>query len=78
MELRCDGNILHAIVVGEGSGIVEVRCRSKFCGRTAGVVVLHRFDLSTGEATTRQYQEPPQPGRSKNGLGEPHAALRVP
>jgi hypothetical protein len=30
-------------------GIIEVKCRSKFCGAEPGVVVLHRFDAKTGE-----------------------------
>jgi hypothetical protein len=58
-ELRCKGNILHGLVVeGEAKGVLEVRCRSKFCGKTSQTVVLHRFDLSDGNYITRKYKEP--------------------
>lgn len=70
-ELRCEGNILHGMVVdGEEpkpQGMVEFRCRSKFCGKVAGNVVLHRFDLGTGEVHTRRYLEPPTTERRVHG-----------
>lgn len=64
MQLRCEGNILHGIVVEEPGepkpqGIVEFRCKSKFCGKKNGVVILHRFDLATGEYHTRRYKDTP-------------------
>lgn len=81
-HLRCLGNVLHGIVVDEGDtkpqGIIEFRCKSKFCGRTAGVVVLHRFDLSTGELHTRQYLEPPTNEGRVHGASEPDASVRTP
>lgn len=58
MELRCSGNKLHGIMVSEGSGELEVRCDSKFCGKQPGVVILHRFDLGSGEFHTERYSEP--------------------
>jgi hypothetical protein len=63
-ELRCAGNKLHGIIVDEdrpAAGTLEVRCGSQFCGAGSGHVVLHRFDLGTGEVTTREYLEPPKP-----------------
>lgn len=79
-ELRCDGNVLHAMVVDEDEpkpqGLIEFRCKSKFCGREPGVIVLHRFDLETGGYDTHRYKEPPTMERSKHDLGEPHAAVR--
>lgn len=64
MELRCEGNILHALVIEEDEqkpqGVIEFRCRSKFCGKTPHQVVLHRFDLETGECQTRRYKDPHQ------------------
>lgn len=58
-ELRCKGNILHGLIVSQyADGVIEVRCRSKFCGKEPGVIVLHRFDLSTGEIETRRYSDP--------------------
>lgn len=80
-ELRCGGNILHAMVVETDTkprGVVEVRCRSKFCGRAPGVVVLHRFDLGTGECHTRQYLEPPTTERGTDGSGKSDFAVWPP
>lgn len=60
-ELRCSGNKLHAIVIedqSEPSGVIEISCDSRFCGKKAGVVILHRFNLSTGSFTTERYSEP--------------------
>lgn len=54
MELRCDSRRLFAILE---EGVLEVACRSKRCGYQAGVVVLHRFSLSTGELlSTRRFR----------------------
>lgn len=47
IELNCDHR-LHARLFPE-EGFVEVSCRSRFCGKKPGVVVLHRFDIKTGE-----------------------------
>lgn len=80
-ELRCEGNVLHGMVVDDEEpkpqGLVEFRCKSKFCGKRVGVVILHRFDLGTGEYHTRRYLEPPTTERGLDGLGQPHAPVRV-
>jgi hypothetical protein len=57
-ELRCKGNKLHGLVVTPATGVIEFRCSSRFCGKEPGVVVLHRFDLETGELETRRYSDP--------------------
>jgi hypothetical protein len=56
VDLRCEQGHLHGIVLPDGR--LEVSCRSRFCGAGRGVVVLHRFDLSTGEVTTKRYRDP--------------------
>lgn len=80
MELRCPGNKLHGLVVEAASGVVEFRCDSKFCGKAPGTVVLHRFDLSTGDVTTRRYSEPNRQfnlaERQVHGTSHEHAPLR--
>lgn len=54
MELRCSSSILFGII---DSDTVEVKCRSQRCGAEKGVVVLHRFSLSTGELiNTKRYR----------------------
>lgn len=55
MELRCRSK-LHGVL---DKGLVEVKCRSKWCGAGPGRVVLHRFDTSTGELVeTKQFKDP--------------------
>lgn len=55
-DLRCTSK-KHAILVpGE---YLEVKCDSRFCGAKRGTVVLHRFDLQTGQMIkTIQYKNP--------------------
>jgi hypothetical protein len=53
-ELRCPSRV-HGRVVSED--VVEVRCASRWCGKRAGVVILHRFEISSGKLLeTRQYK----------------------
>jgi len=37
---------------------LEVKCSSRFCGAGNGVVVLHVFDLATGEMETKRFNDP--------------------
>ncbi len=56
MDLRCDSK-KHGVLLD--SGLIEVKCDSKFCGHGAGVTVLHRFDAMTGELVdTHMYKDP--------------------
>jgi hypothetical protein len=48
LELRCDSK-KHGVLIEPGFGILEVKCDSRFCGARTGAIVLHRFDLTTGE-----------------------------
>lgn len=77
MHLRC-GNKLFGILVAED--VLEVKCDSKFCGHEPGTVVLHRFNLRTGDLVeTKQYAEP-RKGKEEQGDGasHQHPALRTP
>jgi len=59
MQLRCENGILFGVVLPNGQ--LEVKCRSRRCGHQAGVVVLHRFDLATGQevaGSPKQYRDP--------------------
>lgn len=55
IELRCDAK-MH----GRMDGLtIEVVCKSVFCGNAPGVLVLHTFDLKTGELiSTRSFKNP--------------------
>ena len=71
MELRCGSGILHGIMVSAGTGILEVPCRSRWCGKRAGVVVLHRFQLDTGELVgTLRFSEPSVTKEGNNAAGQ--------
>ena len=75
MELRCD-HILHGIM---RNGVLEVKCRSRFCGAGKGVVVIHRFDPATGELLgTKKYKDTPTINKegARHGLGH-RAAVRT-
>lgn len=57
MELRCDHGILHG-TIGE-FGLIEFRCRSKRCGHEPGVIVIHKFNVLTGQMVqTSLFAEP--------------------
>jgi hypothetical protein len=56
-SLRCQSK-KHAELISDH--VIEVKCSSRFCGARRGVVVLHRFNLTTGEMTTRKFSEPPR------------------
>lgn len=38
--------------------LLEIKCGSRFCGAGNGVVVLHTFDLMSGEVHTRRFTDP--------------------
>lgn len=65
MDLRCEHK-LHGRV---NHGVLEVMCRSALCGKRPGVVVMHYFDLRTGEMTTRKYKEPNPKEGASHALG---------
>lgn len=63
MDMRCPHK-MHGILVDEK--VIEVKCDSRLCGAGPGVVVLHRFDLNTGDLiTTIRYKQPRK--ESQNG-----------
>lgn len=55
-EFRCRGK-LHGILIGNDT--VEIKCRSALCGARTGVVVLHEFNVHTGQLVqTRRFKDP--------------------
>jgi len=55
IELRC-GKRLHGVLTDDG--YLEVSCRSALCGHRDGVVVIHVFDVETGELiNTKRYKD---------------------
>jgi hypothetical protein len=52
-ELRC-GSTRHGILV---NGLLEVKCRHPGCS-VKGAVVLHLFNLETGDFETKVFKEP--------------------
>jgi hypothetical protein len=59
-ELRCEAK-LHGVLE---DGVIEVRCRSAFCGARAGVVIIHRFHAMSGDLLeTKKFRDPTSNGR---------------
>lgn len=55
MDLRCPSK-KHGEI---DDSYVEIKCSSRFCGAGPGVVVIHRFDATTGELReTLQFKDP--------------------
>lgn len=59
MELRCPARVLHGVASDNATGTLEVKCRGSWCGHAKGVVVLHVFNLSTGNIVeTKRFSDP--------------------
>jgi hypothetical protein len=66
-ELRCGGT-MHAKLLEDN--LLEVKCGRRSCGARRGVVILHTFDLTTGQMTgTAKFAEPPKE-RNDHGTGQ--------
>lgn len=60
-ELRCGGT-MHGKL---DNNKLEVKCGRRGCGAKRGVVVLHTFDLTTGNMVdTKQYADPARTGEN--------------
>ena len=57
MDVRCRSKLHGRLIDG---GLFEVACGSAFCGKKPGVVVLHRFNIATGELVeTLRFKDTP-------------------
>lgn len=67
LQLRCRSKLQGIIKVVSGKRLLEVRCKDKWCAeRGAGVVVLHYFNVDTGELDhTKKFRDPKRPVRRK-------------
>lgn len=55
-DLRCPHK-RHGILIAKG--VLEVKCDSRLCGASPRIVVLHRFDLETGDLIqTVRFKQP--------------------
>ena len=75
-ELRCSGT-MHGRMTGEF--LLEVKCHRRSCGAKKGVVVLHTFDVVTGELmSTQRYKEPSPVSKkgSSNGSSGSRTTVR--
>lgn len=59
MNLRCSSK-LHGVVLD--GHVLQVKCSSRFCGAAPGVVVMHYFDLKTGEQHTSAFKDAARKG----------------
>ena len=61
IQLRCRSKLQGILKQrADGSTVLEVRCKDKWCAeRGAGIVVLHYFNVETGELVeTKKYRDP--------------------
>lgn len=55
-NLRC-GSTLHGRMMDATT--LEVRCKRRACGAAPGVIVLHRFNIASGDLiNTKKYADP--------------------
>lgn len=58
MDLRCENGIKFGELFVE-ERLLDVKCRSSRCGAERGVVVIHRFDLGSGNLlATKRFKDP--------------------
>lgn len=62
-ELRCR-NTLQGIILDDG--IIEIACKSRFCGAVSGVAVLHRYDAKSGALLETKMYKTPRKGNEKS------------
>lgn len=74
VDLRCEGNTLHGRVTDENT--IEVKCKRRRCGHRPGVVVLHTFDIHTGELLSTKLWANPKPQKGE-GNAPQHASASV-
>lgn len=64
-ELRCGGT-MHGKM--PSPTLLEVPCKRRVCGKEPGVVVLHTFDLTTGNLVgTVRFADPSRKDNRENG-----------
>lgn len=72
--LRCEGNTIHGRMLNDTT--LEVKCKRRRCGVKPGVVVLHTFNIATGDLIeTKKYADPRKD--IANGSSEPVASIRA-
>lgn len=60
VDLKCPHRARHAVLYPE-ENFVEMKCDRSHCGAGRGRVVLHRWNLTTGEPMeTLRFAEPPR------------------
>jgi hypothetical protein len=72
-ELRC-GTTMHGRMLSDHE--LEVKCKRRACGHKPGVVVLHVFDIRTGNLVSTKRYADPQKEQVKYGSGEPGPTIR--
>jgi hypothetical protein len=61
MDIRCP-NKLHGIL-DESGEVIEIKCKSRWCGYRPGVVVVHKFSTKDWALVdTRVFRDPDQKG----------------
>ncbi len=74
LEIRCDGT-MHARFDAEKQWL-EVKCVRRRCGATAGVTVLHRFNIHTSELVETVRFASPKVREEAHGTDQCPTAVR--
>lgn len=74
IELRCHGTMHAKLDLSRGR--LQVKCVRRTCGSKPGVVVLHTFDLHTGDMVGTTKFADPVPRKAKDGSQQPGPAVR--
>lgn len=74
-ELRCEHK-LHMVLID--SDTVEVGCSSRLCGAGAGIVVRHRFSLTTKKLLSTTRYKSPERTTAHGRNDRPDSPLRTP
>ena len=72
-ELRCGGT-MHGRILDDHR--IEVKCKRRSCGHKPGVVVLHIFNIQSGELLDTKRFTDPRKGHVSNGASQPGLAVR--
>ena len=72
-DVRCTSKLHGRLVpnpLTPGELLLEIKCDSRFCkGWTPGAIVLHYFNLSSGELLeTKRFRESPEPPKVRRDV----------
>lgn len=74
-DLRCPSKLHSRVFLVDGLWIIEVSCKSVFCGWKPGTVVLHRFGVNGDLLETKKFKDPGK--KVNNGANQHPPSVRA-